>query len=44
MHGEKRRQKIQQSQKTKVTTANQNGNLFRRECPAPSQEDIVIEP
>src|SRR5271157_955696 len=43
MDGERRRQKIQQSKKTKVTKANQNGNQFRTERPAPSQEHIVIE-
>ena len=38
MAGERRRQKIQQGKKTKVTTADQNGNPFRTERPVPSQE------
>src|SRR5271166_5180793 len=40
MHGERRRQKIQQSKKTKVTKANQNGNWPRAVRLAPSQEHI----
>ena len=43
MAGERGSQKIQQGKKTKVTTANQNGNRFRTEGPAPSQEHLVIE-
>ncbi len=41
---ERRRKKIQQSKKTNVTTANQNGNQFRAERSAASQEHMVIEP
>ena len=44
MAGERRRQKIRRGKKTKVTTANQNGNRPRAERPAPSQERIVMEP
>ena len=35
--------KIQHPKKTKVTTANQNGNRFRRQRSAPSPEHIVSE-
>src|SRR5208337_351411 len=40
MDGQRRRQKIQQRKKTKVTTANQNGNWLRAVRLAPSQKHI----